>query len=95
MRLRCALSVLALLALPACRGEQKLHSTCVDNPGTCSACTTDAECIIDSNQCLADAYCTHRDNPVAVIQIGCSSELEYDKPPPQKCACIQSVCRAR
>jgi len=95
MTLRLALAALVSLSLAACRGEQRLHSFCVDHPGDCPACTSDAECVISSNECLPDATCTHQDRPIAVVQIGCSSELAYDRPPPEKCGCVQSVCRAR
>jgi len=88
--------VLALIGLLAsCRGEQKLHSDCVDNPGVCPPCTSDEQCSIVTNACLPEASCTHRDRdpPLAVIQIGCA--LEYDEPPPERCGCVAGVCRAR
>ena len=88
--------VLALIGLLAsCRGEQKLHSDCIDNPGVCPPCTSDEQCRIVTNPCTPNAFCTHRDRdpPLAVIQIGCS--LEYDEPPPERCGCVAGVCRAR
>jgi hypothetical protein len=87
----------ALSAVLACHGEQELHSDCVKSPDVCPPCTTDAECIIVSNECHESAACTHRDRdpPLAVNQIGCSSELEYDRPPPERCGCARNVCRAK
>jgi hypothetical protein len=84
-----------LVLLAACRGEQDLRSDCVADGGACPACTTDSDCIIVSNACYATANCTHRrrEPPLAVTQIGCNQE--YDVPPPERCGCVSSVCRAR
>lgn len=90
------LPVLAMVALaPACRGEQDLRSDCVANPGACPACTIDGDCTIVSNTCYATANCTHRRRvpPLSVTEIGC--DQEYDAPPPERCGCVNAVCRAR
>jgi len=87
--------VLPLGLFASCRGEQTLHSDCVDNPGGCPSCASDDQCTIVANACFADADCTHRDRdpPLGVNQIGCA--LEYDEPPPERCGCVAGVCRAR
>ena len=81
----------------ACHGEQKLHSDCIEDPGACPACTSDQDCVIQSNSCQAHAYCTHRDRnpPLNFPSIGCGSWSEYDVPPDSKCGCVESICRAR
>lgn len=92
-----SLFVLTSIAImvAACRGEQDLRSDCVENGSACPACTSDGDCVIASNACYATANCTHRrrEPPLAVTQIGCNQE--YDVPPPERCGCVKSVCRAR
>ena len=92
---RLSLLVILLGLFVSCRGEKALRSDCVDDPGACPPCAADEECSIVSNTCLPHAACTHRDRdpPLGVIQIGCA--LEYDEPPPERCGCVDGVCRAR
>jgi hypothetical protein len=84
-----------LLALLSCHGEQSLHDDCVDNPGDCQACKADDECVIVSNECHANAYCTSRNRnpPLGVTQEGCN--FEYDKPAAERCGCLERICRSR
>jgi hypothetical protein len=91
----CGPLVAALLALVACRGEQELHDDCPTAGTACPACATDADCIIVSNTCNEGAACTHRhrDPQLSVTQIGCS--VEYDRPPAERCGCVDRMCRVR
>lgn len=86
---------LVLLACGLPRGEQELKDDCPTSGPACPPCTTDDDCVIVSNTCNSSAVCTHRKRQptLSVTQIGCDSE--YDRPPPAKCGCVQSVCRTR
>jgi hypothetical protein len=79
----------------ACKGEQELKDDCPHSNGACPACSSDNDCVIVSNPCHETASCTHRNRnpPLSVDQIGCSTE--YDKPPANRCGCVQNVCRGR
>jgi hypothetical protein len=94
---RCTLRAALWLLLTSCHGEQKLHSDCLDNPGVCPTCTADSDCVIESQGCFPDAYCTHQQrNPrLNFPAIGCGSWSEYDVPPASRCGCIEAVCRVR
>jgi len=91
----CGIVVAAAMILLACKGEQELRDDCPSSGTACPPCATDADCIIASNTCHESAVCTHRrrEPPIGVNQIGCNSE--YDKPPPERCGCVASVCRSR
>lgn len=81
--------------LAACHGEQRLTDDCPTAGTACPACTSDSDCIIASNACHEYATCTHlrREPPMSVNQIGCNDE--YDKPPAERCGCVERVCRSR
>jgi hypothetical protein len=86
------LALVLAFALPACGlGSQELVSSCLDDPTLCPACSTNADCVITSNLCHENAYCSHKDAPIFVTQDGCSAEY---RPPDEACACIQNVCQA-
>ena len=93
--MKTALVGLLLSLLLSCRGEQELHSDCLENPGACPARSADTDCIIVSNECHPNAYCTHhdRDPPLAVNMIGCN--YEYDRSPAWKCGCVEAVCQTQ
>jgi hypothetical protein len=93
--LAATLVVVGLVAAAGCRGEQELRDDCPTAGGACPTCREDTECVIVSNECHAHAACTHRDRdpPLAVNMIGCN--YEYDRPPAERCGCVDGTCRAR
>jgi hypothetical protein len=85
----------SLASLLACKGEQVLKDDCPESGKACPACATDAECFIVANACSEIAYCTHRERvpPLAADNATCSGE--YDKPAPERCGCVEKICRVR
>ena len=79
-----------LVLLLACR-QAELVDACLEDPALCPACERDADCVLSGHPCLETVDCAHRDAELSTIQIGCSAALEYARPPPESCACVETV----
>lgn len=82
-----------LALLLACRAAE-VQNPCLDDPGLCPACSSDADCSLQGNPCLETVHCAHRDAGLMTIDIGCSEALEYSWPPDDECRCVESACQA-
>ncbi len=83
---------MALLAASCRRAEVANH--CVEHPGECQPCASNEDCRYSGNPCTETVYCAQKDTPIAVIDIGCDSAVEYAWPDPSTCQCEASVCRS-
>jgi hypothetical protein len=86
-------TALLLVLLLSCHGTQELRSYCLEHPGECPACGSDADCEIVSNSCHPTASCADKRIHLLVNQIGCN--YGYDVPDDSECVCRKSVCQKR
>jgi hypothetical protein len=87
--------LLGIASPPACKGEQVLKDDCPESGKACPSCANDADCVIVSNACSELAYCTHREREPPLAADGATCSSEYDRPPRERCACVEKVCRVR
>jgi len=84
---------LLLVLLLSCHGTQELRSYCLEQPGSCPACTTDADCEVVSNSCHPYASCADKRVHLMTNQIGCN--YGYDVPGDNECVCRSALCQRR
>lgn len=81
-----------MILLLACRLATPVDACDLD-PANCLPCSRDADCGYSGNPCLETVYCAHKDAQIAVIEIGCSSALEYAWPDEASCRCVENACK--
>lgn len=84
--------MLPLLLLLGCPAPAEVVDWCAAHPDDCLACEADADCAFGGNPCTEVVYCAHVDQPIAVVQIGCSEALEHPWPPSAACGCVDGAC---
>lgn len=92
--IRLALLSACVFLAAACGRDQEIIDPCLEDPGLCSPCNADAQCVIVSNSCHEYGSCVPADDDFAVAQDGCSAALEYDVPADSECVCEDTVCRS-
>jgi hypothetical protein len=88
-----------LLLLSACdllRREAEVYDFCDPEIDTgaaaCLPCEADGDCTLAGNPCYDTVACAHRDDLVAVPDLGCSKAIEHPWPDPAGCRCLDDRC---